>query len=283
LIALFPVIKEESIATLLPLPKENSHPYMVFATSNGHIRKNALSDFLDIRSNGKIAMKLGAGESLVSVRLADDEHDVLLSSHKGKSIRFAVQSLRQFSGRSSIGVRGINLKLEDHVVAMNIIRSNAHGLDEIDAYRNKKYKDAETSTTHQESDLSKEQFQEIAVHEEFLLSISEGGFGKRTSSYAYRCTHRGGQGVATMDITSRTGPVVNVIPVHPDDHILLLTDKGQLLRCPVSGIRISGRKTKGVKLFRLQNDERVASIAILPPEQDEPLDEKEDNESKTDS
>lgn len=278
LVSLFPVTESESIATLLPLPKDKKYEYMVFATSRGHVRKNAISDFLNIRSNGKIAMKLGQSEKLVSVGLANDDHDILLSSYNGKSIRFSVASLRQFSSRSSTGVKGIHLKPNDRVVAMNVLRSNTYPDDMIDAYRNKQYQDTDAAPQEQEQILSKEQFQDIGAQEEFLLSISEGGFGKRTSSYAYRCSaNRGGHGVASMDITVRTGSVVNVIPVHDDDHVLLLTDKGQLLRCPVSDIRISGRKTKGVKLFRLQKEELITSIAVLPPEQGEPETVTEDD------
>jgi DNA gyrase subunit A len=282
LISLFPVSENESVATLLPLPKaEDLPPYILFATSSGHIRKNALSDFLDIRSNGKIAMKLAPEENLIAVRLATDTNDVLLSSYAGKSIRFSVQSLRQFSGRSSTGVRGINLKIDDRVVAMNVIDSNQYSQEMIETYRSQKYRDDETSEAINRNNLSKDDFQKIANNEEFLLSISQGGFGKRTSSYAYRCSHRGGQGIATMDITSRTGPIVNVIPVDAKDHILLLTDRGQLLRCPVSGIRISGRKTKGVKLFRLQDGEHVVSVAILPPEEDEYLHKAAEEDPRT--
>jgi DNA gyrase subunit A len=272
LISLFPVSEGESLATLLPLNQgSDDNPYIVFATSKGSVRKNALSDFLDIRSNGKIAMKLDDGEQLVAVHLANDTCDVLLSSHGGKSIRFPVASLRQFNSRSSTGVRGMTLKPDDMVVAMNIVQSRSYSPDMIALYRKKKYQDDDAPDLS-DGMLSKEDMASMAADEEFFLTISKGGFGKRTSSYAYRCSNRGGQGVATMDTTVRTGHIVDVMPVRDDDHVLLLTDKGQLLRCPVKDIRIAGRKTKGVKLFRLQNDESITSVAVLPADTEQEAD-----------
>ncbi len=272
LISLFPVSEGESLATLLPLNQSSDdNPYIVFATSKGSVRKNALSDFLDIRSNGKIAMKLDDDEQLVAVHLANDNCDVLLSSYGGKSIRFPVASLRQFNSRSSTGVRGMTLKPDDMVVAMNIVQSRSYSPDMIALYRKKKYQDDDAPDLS-DGMLSKEDMVSMAADEEFFLTISKGGFGKRTSSYAYRCSNRGGQGVATMDTTVRTGHIVDVMPVRDDDHVLLLTDKGQLLRCPVKDIRIAGRKTKGVKLFRLQTDESITSVAVLPADAEQDTD-----------
>jgi DNA gyrase subunit A len=267
LIGLFPLEQGEVLATLLPLPKNTDMcPHIIFATSSGDVRKNALSDFLDIRANGKIAMKLGESERLIAVALAQKNQDVLLSSHYGKSIRFETDDLRQFSGRTSTGVRGILLKEKDAVVSMSLIDSHPYTQTQIESYRHKQSSEEETSSSlpMDGTSLPLTILEEMQGREEFLLSISERGFGKRTSAYAYRCANRGGQGVATMDVTERTGLIVNALPVKETDHILLLTDQGQLLRCPVSDIRISGRKTQGVKLFRLEATERIVSVAIFP-------------------
>jgi DNA gyrase subunit A len=269
LISLFPLEQGEALATLLPLPKENQPPYIIFATSAGDVRKNALSDFLDIRSNGKIAMKLLEKERLIAVALADGDQDVLLSSRYGKSIRFSSDDLRQFSGRTSTGVRGILLKQGDEVVSMSLVTSISYTQVEIEAYRHKSQEveeDSEEEGLPLGQALAPELLSKMSQDEQFLLSISERGFGKRTSSYAYRCANRGGQGVATMDVTDRTGFIINALPVHATDEILLLTDQGQLLRCPVRDIRISGRKTQGVKLFRISPQERIVSVALFPGE-----------------
>lgn len=275
LISLFPLEQGEVLATLLPLPRGVQASHVVFATSSGDVRKNALQDFLDIRSNGKIAMKLSDGERLIAVCLAHAGQDVLLSSRNGKSIRFSVNDLRQFTGRTSTGVRGILLKNQDEVVSMSIIESLHYSQTQIEAYRHKSHPIEDDASEVLSPDLSQgltpDLAEEMKTHEQFLLSISQRGFGKRSSAYAYRCANRGGQGVATMDVTTRTGPIVNALPVHETDHILLLTDQGQLLRCPVKDIRISGRKTQGVKLFRLQADERIVSVALFPGEDVEPL------------
>lgn len=280
LISLFPLDQGEALATLLPLPKDTTVcPYIIFATSLGHVRKNALGDFLDIRANGKIAMKLGDSERLIAVSLAGANQDVLLSSHHGKSIRFATSDLRQFSGRTSTGVRGILLKDRDAVVSMSLIDSHEYTQNQIESYRHKiqSIEGEELSALPLDgASLSGEMVAEMQEQEQFLLSISERGFGKRTSAYAYRCANRGGQGVATMDVTERTGLIVNALPVKENDHILLLTEQGQLLRCPVADIRISGRKTQGVKLFRLENHERIVSVAIFPGDPEAELVEKAD-------
>jgi DNA gyrase subunit A len=226
-------------------------------------------------------MKLGDRERLIAVSLAGAKQDVLLSSHHGKSIRFATSDLRQFSGRTSTGVRGILLKDGDAVVSMSLIDSHEYTQSQIESYRHKIQ-----STEGEElsalplagASLSPEMMVQMQEQEQFLLSISERGFGKRTSAYAYRCANRGGQGVATMDVTERTGLIVNALPVKENDHILLLTEQGQLLRCPVADIRISGRKTQGVKLFRLENHERIVSVAIFPGDPETELVEKTDAE-----
>ncbi len=286
LISLFPMREGESLATLLPLPKISASPYIVFATSMGDVRKNALSDFLSIRANGKIAIKLSSEERLIAVRLANDDQDVILSSLNGKTIRFPISDLRQFSSRSSTGVRGMRLKPGDQVVAMSILQSLPYDQSQIDLYFRKKHRETEEIIVTDEKVLhnaggsvpseilSPELSAEMEQNEQFILSISARGFGKRTSAYAYRCANRGGQGVATMEVKDRTGHIVNTLPVHEADDILLLTEKGQLLRCSVGDIRISGRKTQGVKLFRLEASEHIVSVALFPHEEEVLLQEE---------
>lgn len=283
LISLFPLSSQENLATLLPLPKDPADhpPYIVFATSHGYVRKNALSDFLSIRANGKLAMRLSEGEHLIAVALANDNQDILLSSRYGKSIRFAVSDLRQFSSRQSVGVRGMLLKGKDEIVAMSILRSSPYSAEEAEKYLRYMAQQRRQEDEGEEplNDLDKDLMAQMEQEEQFILSISDKGFGKRTSCYAYRRALRGGQGVATMDVTERTGSIVNALPAKNEDHILLLTDLGQLLRCPVEGIRISGRRTQGVKLFRLQGDEKIVSIAVLNPEVALPAEEAESPDS----
>ncbi|ETZ07086.1 DNA gyrase subunit A [Holospora obtusa F1] len=276
LIAFFPLERDiEKIATILPLPKENIPPFIVFSTSQGNVRKNAVSDFFTIRANGKIAMKLDDGEQLIRVVLADDNQDILLSTHQGKSLRFSVQELRQFNSRNSTGVRGILLKPKDYVVSMTLLMHTLWSAQEIEAYMNRKdeqFLDASlplnqnTIVYSDDDEALKARFKEMEEKEEFVLCVTMKGVGKRTSSYEYRRAHRGGQGVATMEITSRTGAVIQAMPVKDQDQILMLTSLGQLLRCPVKDIRISGRRTQGVRVFRLDKGETVVSVAVVSSE-----------------
>lgn len=275
LIAFFPLERDvEKIATILPLPREDAPAFIVFATSQGNVRKNALSDFLTIRANGKIAMKLEDEEQLIRVVLADDSHAILLSTHQGKSLRFPVQELRQFSSRNSTGVRGITLKPDDYVVSMTLLNNTDWKMGEIEAYM--RFKSAQRRVEDGDLELNVEGENSVVVSdecisemerlEEFVLCVTIKGFGKRTSSYEYRTARRGGQGVATMEVTSRTGAIIQAMPVKEQDQILMLTNVGQLLRCPVKDIRISGRKTQGVRVFRLAKNEFIVSVAAISPE-----------------
>lgn len=266
LVNLFPIEQGETLATLLPVPTKGATDYILFATSLGQVRKNPLSDFESIRANGKMAMRLDETERLVSVQLANDNQDIVLASRMGKSLRFSVGDLRVFSSRQSTGVRGIMLKKGDALISMTLLNSSPYALETAESYRHGTLEDEVLKET-------------MASHEEFLLSISERGFGKRTSSYAYRQANRAGQGIATMDVTEKTGPIVISTPVTDSDDILLLTDQGQLLRCPVKDIRISGRKTQGVKIFRLAKDEKIVSVAVLPKDDDEESGEQDSLEA----
>ncbi len=283
LVTCFPFSEDEKLTTILSLPKasEECPEFIIFATSHGMVRKNALEDFLSIRSNGKIAMKLSPGEKLIAVVLSHGQEDILLSSRYGKSIRFGVGELRKFAGRNSTGVRGMNLKKGDSVVSMSLLSSTQYSSEDTESYLRRHHgEEGEEGAT-----VSSEQlWTSMEKDEEFVLCISEQGFGKRTSSYAYRRIKRGGQGVATMEVTERTGYIVNACPVKDTDHILLLTNEGQLLRCPVEKIRISGRKTQGVRVFRLaENGEHIVSMAAIPQEEEGPEDESSSPEGHMES
>lgn len=278
LMNVLPFTQEETLSTLLPVP-ENSADWeklhIMFVTSAGNVRRNALSDFENIRSSGKIAMKLEEqGERLIAVQTCREDQDVLLTTRKGRSIRFEVSDVRQFTGRTSTGVRGIRLSSGDEVVAMTIIERTEFTPEERELYLRQasKLRRGENNDLPEEeegedqslltytSTLSPQRFEEMAAQEQFILTVSERGYGKRTSAYAYRRTGRGGQGVATMEITTRNGSIINALPIHADDQIMLLTDAGQLIRCPVKDIRIAGRKTQGVTIFRVAKDEKVVSV-----------------------
>ncbi|MFY8106216.1 MAG: DNA gyrase subunit A [Elstera sp.] len=285
----------ERIATVLPLPDvdEREGLTILFATSKGEVRRNALSDFLNIKSNGKIAMKLEDEDGnnlgdLIGVSVARADQDVLLSTRLGKAIRFSVDDIRVFQSRASTGVRGIRLAYEDAVMSMAVLDTVPASPAERDAYLRRAAAlrraagdetgveivgDDEADLLAETVSLSEERFLELQAVEQFLLTVTERGFGKRSSAYEYRKTGRGGQGIAGMDITQKNGPVVGAFPVSESDQIMLVTDGGQLIRIPVAGIRIAGRKTQGVTLFKVETDERVVSVTRLDDTGEEPGDE----------
>ena len=283
LINLLPLEEGETISTVMPLPEDESswaQSQIVFATSSGYIRRNELSDFVDVKANGKIAMKLEDGDRLIGVGVCTEANDILLAARSGKAIRFAVGDVRVFAGRDSIGVRGIKLEEGDRVVSMSVLRHVEIALEERDAYL--RYAAAKRRAlgeapageeTEGDSgveaaevpaiDLPQERLVELEVLEEFILTVTSKGFGKRTSAYEYRVIGRGGQGVANIEVTPRNGPVVASFPVGEDDQIMLVTNRGQLIRCPVHDIRIARRQTQGVTVFRVGEDEEVVAVAHL--------------------
>jgi DNA gyrase subunit A len=290
LINILPLEKNEKISTIMPLSANEDqwdNLQIIFATSKGNIRKNKLSDFLNIRANGKIAMKLEEeGEYLVSVATCEPHQDILLSTHAGKCIRFRSTDVRVFASRNSTGVRGIRLQKDDYVVSMCILNHGPFSTEERDLYirqsRAMRHEtEAEGGTETEASSepigarLSEEKFQAMATQEEFLLTISEKGMGKRTSSYEYRLTGRGGQGITNMDITDKTGLIVACFPVTETDHLMLITDAGQMIRSRVAEIRIAGRRTQGVRVFRLATDEKVVSAERIFDEEDDGSDNEE--------
>ncbi len=277
MVNLLPLEPDESISTVMTLPEDDegqSENYVMFATAQGNVRRNRLSDFVNIKANGKIAMKLDDGDHLVNVRICHEQQDILLATRSGMCIRFPVTDVRVFTGRTSTGVRGIRLAKDDEVISMSVLQHMEMNTAIRDEY-------LQISAAMRRSDdgsdvddagprtISDEQFEQMAASEEFILAVTEKGFGKRTSAFEYRTTGRGGKGIGNVDITSRNGPVAAAFPVNSMDQIMLVTDAGQLIRCPVDDIRIAGRRTQGVTLFRVDEEERVVSVARLRDVADE--------------
>jgi len=252
MVNLLPLDQNETISTVMPLPEDEaswSSLHVMFATASGYVRRNLLSDFTDIRANGKIAMKLDDGDRLIAVQTCSEDHDVLLAARNGKCIRFAVTDVRVFKGRDSTGVRGIRLDGADEVISMSTLRHVAY--------------DSETRDSYLRGELAAPLIEQMAGLEEHILTVSENGYGKRTSAYEYRITGRGGSGIANIQLTEKTGPVVASFPVDAVDEIVLVTNGGKLIRIGVDDIRIAGRKTQGVTLLRTADDESVVSAARL--------------------
>ena len=279
LVNLLPLEKDENVNVYMRMPEAEDlwdELDIMFATSHGSIRRNKLSDFKNIRSNGLIAMKLGDDESLVSVRICTEDEDVMLSTRMGKAIRFPVTDIRVFSGRTSTGVRGIKLKEKgDEVISMSILKHVDVTPDERNAYLKMASQmiggDSEGMDVEDtDFEITQERFQELLDKEQILLTISNKGYGKRTSAYEYRVSGRGGQGVANMALTKKNGgEVVATFPVTDSHQIMLVTDKGQLIRTPVENVRVTGRSAQGVTIFKVGDDENVVSVAWLVQEEDE--------------
>jgi DNA gyrase subunit A len=280
---LLPIEPGETITSILPLPEDEAswdRLDVMFATRSGGVRRNKLSDFVQVNRGGKIAMKLDEGDSIIGVGLCTEANDVLLTTALARCIRFPVGDVRVFAGRESTGVRGIRLGEVDQLISMAIL----HGVDASPAERIAylKYAGAmraaasaeegedavaaiedEDDANDDQLTLSAERIAELAGAEEFVLTVSTEGYGKRTSAYDYRRTGRGGQGLIAHDLSKRGGRLVASFPVEPNDEILLVTDAGQLIRCPVAQIRIAGRNTSGVTIFRTAEDEHVVSVERL--------------------
>ncbi|MDR3126611.1 MAG: DNA gyrase subunit A [Rickettsiales bacterium] len=283
LVNILPLRQGETISTIMPLPEDEGSwgGYSVmFATSRGTVRRNRLSDFIGIHKNGKIAMKFDEeGDSLVSVQVCDDKGDVFLACRNGKCIRFPVSEVRVFQSRNSTGIRGIKLEDGDEVISMSIVRRTDADADARASYVRKSRalrRDDEQVESDEDAvvrDLSDEEFEKMRTAEQFMLAVTETGFGKRTSLYEYRTTHRGGSGIANVKIAGKTRAVVCSMPIMDSDHLLLVTDGGKLIRMGVSDIRIAGRQTMGVTLFRLGEGEKVVSASIAPAGEDDGEDE----------
>jgi DNA gyrase subunit A len=283
LINILPLDQGETINTIMPLPEDEStwdKLDVMFATTRGSVRRNKLSDFADVRPSGIIAMKLAESEGIVGVQICSENDDVLLTAAGGQCIRFPVTEVRVFAGRTSMGVRGINLEDGDKVISLTILRHVEATADERAAYlkrasavrRGEEAEEGAADTEEAGSDaieLGEKRYVEMSEAEQFVLTVSERGMGKRSSSYQYRTTGRGGKGIVAMAITGKTGKLVASFPVEQADQIMLVTNRGQLIRTRVDGIRIAGRSTQGVIVFDTADDERVVSVERLTEEGEE--------------
>ena len=303
LVNLLPIEQDEKITTILPLPEDQEcwkDLNIAFATASGKIRKNSMDQFSDIRASGKIAMKLENGESLIGVNICSDNDDIMLSTKNGKSIRFASNSLRVFQSRNSTGVRGIKLEKGNEVTDMSILKhSDADMLTKekylkIPTNKRVELRDAIIFNAQIEnnkeidligaipkklpkidSDLTEDQVRKMALDEEFILTITENGFGKRTSAYEYRITNRGGVGITNIITSKRNGEVVASFPIDHKDQVMLITDNGTLIRTKIDNVRVSGRNTQGVTLIKTTS-EKVSSVARIAGSQEEEIDEGEE-------
>ena len=283
MINLFPHLSEgETITAILPLPEDEESwggLSAFFATANGKVRRNDLSDFTRVPVNGKIGMGLDEADRLIAVDVCDEGDDVLLATAGGKAIRFPVGIVRTFKSRTSEGVRGVDLARGDQVISMSIIGHVEATSEERDEYCRvsgaMRRGDAEIPPLQS---IDQTRFDEMRAHEQILLTITVNGFGKRSSAYEYRVTNRGGQGIINIETSERNGLVASTFPVEDADQVMLTTDKGQMIRIPVDGIRIAGRNTQGVKLFHTDTEELIVSAARLT-EPVEPDREDEEPES----
>jgi DNA gyrase subunit A len=288
-----PIADDETITAVLALPQDEAlwpSLYLLFATASGNVRRNRLSDFDSVRQNGLIAMKLDDGDALIGVVTCREGDDILLGSRKGRVLRFQItdDALRVFAGRSSDGVRGIKLASDDRLIAATVLRhveatpaeraaylkvAPWKGADDTEEVAPEAAPDETTETVT----LRPERVAELAATEEFILTVTEGGMGKRSSAYDYRVTGRGGQGIENLG-AGQVATVAAVFPVTGDDQVVLVTDGGQLIRCPVGGVRITGRRSRGVILFRAREAERV--VSVFPVLGDEAGDEAGDDTSE---
>ena len=284
MINLLPLEQGELITSIMPLPEDEtiwSNFDVMFATTRGTVRRNKLSDFVDVRRSGIIAMKLDEGKSFVDVQICTEKDDVLLTAAGGQCIRFAVTDVRVFSGRTSMGVRGINLGEGDKVISLSILRhveatpaERAAYLKQSSAIRRAatgEEPEAEETTVEAEDgadndvSLAPERYADMGAAEQFVLTVTELGFGKRSSSYQFRVSGRGGKGIRASDPTKlkEIGTLVAAFPVEMSDEIMLVSNGGQLIRVPVEGIRFTSRASKGVRVFNTAEGERVVSVERL--------------------
>ena len=294
-INLLPLEQNETITTIMKLPEneaECQNLSIMFATAKGNVRRNSLMDFVNVQSNGKIAMKLDEGDKLINVRICTENDDVLLAARSGKCIRFAASDIRLFAGRASTGVRGIRLADDDEVISMSILKHCDASAEERDEYARVSSAikriaaergdacDVSPEETGLLSCLSAERYKEMAANEQFILSVTTTGYGKRSSAYEYRVTGRGGQGIANMEMSARNKEIASSFPIEDNHQIMMVTDAGKLIRMPVKDIRIAGRKTQGVILFRLAENEKVVSVTWLDADagDDEELEEETGSE-----
>ncbi len=307
MVNVLPLDEGETITTIMPLPEDEDtwdDLFVMFATASGGVRRNRLSDFTNVMANGKIAMKLNEGDHLVRVRVFEEDQNVFLATRHGKCIRFPVTDVRVFSSRSSTGVRGINLAKNDEVIAMSGLKHVTVDVPVRDEYLRAvnagrrlaggDYTDRDDDKARDEelaAQLQEPLFTEMGQEEEFILTVTADGFGKRTSAYDYRISKRGGKGIDSIDLKRGKGDpteVVAVAPVTPTDQLVMVSDGGQLIRMPVDGISFTGRTARGVTLFKVADGEAVVSVSRireveageeegeLSPEGEAPVEEAEE-------
>jgi DNA gyrase subunit A len=268
----------------------------MFATASGGVRRNKLSDFTKVNANGKIAMKLDEGDHLVRVRVFEEDQNVFLATRKGKCIRFPVSDVRVFSSRNSTGVRGIRLAVDDEVIAMSGLNNIKVDVSERDAYlksvnasrrlisgdftgrSEEKLRDEEMAAR-----LTEPLFMEMQSEEEFILTVTADGFGKRSSAYGYRISNRGGKGIDSMDVKRGKGTteVVSTIPVVETDQLVMVSDGGQLIRMSVDGISFTGRTSRGVTLFKVGDKEKVVSVTRFRDVEEDEEEGEQGNQADT--
>jgi len=278
MVNLLPLAEGETISTVLPLPEDENEwggLHIMFATCKGTVRRNSMDAFTNIPTAGKIAMKFATSEEgeedvtdrIIGVELLTEEDDVLLATRNGKAIRFKSTDVREFQSRNSTGVRGIRLLGGDQVISMSILRRAGTTAEEREAYlRSPKWRDNASA-----EGLTADRYAEIAEKEQFLLTVTENGYGKRSSTYEYRRTNRGGQGIINIVTSERNGGVVASFPVKPGEQLMLVTDQGKIIRTTVADIRIAGRNTQGVTIFNVADKEKVVSVAKIDESEEEEI------------
>jgi DNA gyrase subunit A len=287
MINLLPLSEGETISTVLALPQDEAewdNLHIMFATAKGTVRRNSMGAFTNIPTAGKIAMKFGAkdegeegdesedsgdpGDRLIAVELLTEDDDVLLATRNGKAIRFLSTDVREFQSRSSTGVRGVRLLGNDQVISMSILRRVGTTQEERESYlRFAPWKGEKEG----ECTLSQDRLAELAEKEQFLLTVTENGYGKRSSTYEYRRTNRGGQGITNIVTSERNGGVIASFPVKPGEQLMLVTDQGKVIRTTVADIRITGRNTQGVTIFKVADTEKVVSVAKIDESEEEEI------------
>ena len=289
MVNLLPLAEGEAISTVLPLPEDENEwggLHIMFATAHGTVRRNSMAAFTNIPTAGKIAMRFGTGSAeeaessddsdeqadptdrLIGVELLTEGDDVLLATRNGKAIRFKATDVREFQSRTSTGVRGVRLHPADEVISMSILHRVGTTQEEREAYLRfapwKGEKDGEPT-------ISPERISELSEKEQFILTVTENGYGKRSSAYEYRRTNRGGQGITNIDTSARNGCVVASFPATPGEQLMLVTDQGKMIRTTVGDIRIAGRNTMGVTIFRVAEGEHVVSVAKIDESDEEEI------------
>lgn len=306
MINLLPLGQGEIISAVMPMPEDEatwSNLHLMFATRSGGVRRNELADFININKSGKIAMKLDEGDGIVGVQICTPQDDVVLTTANGRCIRFRVENVRVFAGRTSTGVRGIRLGKhkelgEDNVISMAILRhidttspearaylKQANAVrraanDDPDAEADVEVIEDDEEDNGEEVTVSTERYAELGAAEQFVLTVSDNGYGKRSSAFEYRVSGRGGKGIIAMAVNRRNGPLIASFPVEEGDDIMLVTDAGKLIRCPVADVRIAGRGTQGVTIFNTAKDESVVSVERLSEDHSDETDETDEGDEE---